>query len=89
MALRRADYDQAARYLAYACKLLAHQAFGNVGAIRQALRQTIRRLSPGDEFTSNAAAEVTVLRDIAAKVLAADARTEILKAIAVLQDRSG
>ena len=46
-------------------------------------------LSPGDHYAGNAAAEITVLRDVASKVPVADARTEILKAIAVLRDRSG
>ena len=44
-----------------------------------------RRLSPGDHFVGNAAAEITVLRQVADKVPMADARTEILKAIAVLR----
>jgi hypothetical protein len=43
-----------------------------------------RRLSPGDHFVGNAAAEITVLRQVADKVPMADARIEILKAIAVL-----
>jgi hypothetical protein len=49
----------------------------------------VRRLSPGDHFVGDAAAEITVLRDLADKVLVSHARTEILKAVAVLRDRSG
>jgi hypothetical protein len=49
----------------------------------------VRRLSPGDYFVGDAAAEITVLRGVAGKVLVSDARTEILKVVAVLRDRSG
>lgn len=55
----------------------------------EVLRLAIRRLSPGDNFVGGAAAEITVLRQTAEKVPVADARTEILKAIAVLRDRVG
>jgi hypothetical protein len=44
------------------------------------------RLSPGDHFVGDAAAEITALRQVAEEVPAAQARTEILKAVAVLQD---
>ncbi len=45
----------------------------------------VRRLSPGDHYVGgDAAAEITVLRQAAEKAPIADARTEILKAIAVL-----
>ncbi len=47
----------------------------------------MRQLSPGDCYVGDAAAEITVLRQVAEKVLIADARTEILKAIALLRDR--
>jgi hypothetical protein len=46
-------------------------------------------LSPDDLFGGDAAAEITVLRQAAEKAPVADARTEILKAIAVLWDRVG
>ena len=49
----------------------------------------MRRLSPGDHFVGDAAAEITVLRDLADKVLVSHARTELLKAVSVLRDRSG
>jgi hypothetical protein len=49
----------------------------------------IRRLSPGDYFVGDAAAEITVLRSVADQVPDADARTEVLKAVAVRRDRSG
>jgi hypothetical protein len=89
MPLHRSDYDQAARYLGYACELLERQAFGKTMATREVLQLAVRRLSPGDHFVGNAAAEITVLRQIADKVSIADARTEILKAVAVLRDRTG
>jgi len=45
----------------------------------------VHRLSPGD---FSAAAEIRVLRGVAGKVDGA-ARTDILKAVAILTDRSG
>lgn len=88
MTLRRSDYEQAARYLKYACDLLERQAFGKTAALREVLLLAVRRLSPGDNYVGDAAAEITVLRHAADKSPVADARTEILKAIAVLRDRS-
>ncbi len=89
MTLHRSDYDQAARYVKYACELLERQAFGKTITIREVLELAARRLSPGDHYVGDAAAEITVLRQVADKVPIADARTEILKAIAVLRDRVG
>jgi len=89
MTLRRSDYDQAARYVRYACELLERQAFGKTVALREVLQLAARRLSPGDHYVGDAAAEITVLRQVAEKVPIADARTGILKAIAVLRDRVG
>jgi hypothetical protein len=43
----------------------------------------IRRLSLGNFYAGDAAAEITVLRDIAGKVVG-EARTDILKALAIL-----
>lgn len=92
MPLRRSDYDQTARYLKYACELLERQAFGQTFGqtmvARDVLQLAVRRLSPGDHFVGDAAAEITVLRQVVDKVPMADARTEILKAVAVLGDRS-
>jgi len=85
-ALRRADFDQAARYLRYACELLEREAFAKTVKVREVLQLAARRLSPGDHFV--AAAEITVLRAAADRVPAADARTEILKAVAVLRDKA-
>lgn len=89
MTLRRSDYDQAARYLAHACELLERDAAAQSRGLREILGLAIRRLSPGDNFVGDAAAEITVLRQVAEKVTIADARTEILKAVAVLRDRNG
>jgi hypothetical protein len=89
MTLQRSDYDQAARYLQHACDLMARQAPGKMRATCEVLRLAIRRLSPGDNYAGEAAAEITVLRQVAEKVPIADVRTEILKAIAVLRDRVG
>jgi hypothetical protein len=82
MTLHRSDYDQAARYLKYACELLEGQAFGKTVAIREVLQMAAARLSPGDHYVGDAAPEITVPRQVADKVPIADARTEILKAIA-------
>jgi 3-deoxy-D-manno-octulosonate 8-phosphate phosphatase KdsC-like HAD superfamily phosphatase len=58
-------------------------------SIRDVLQMAARRLSPGDHYVGDAAAEITVLRQVAEKVPIADARAEVLKAIAVLRDRVG
>lgn len=89
MTLRRSDYDQAARYLKHASELLEREAFGRTRTMRNLLQLAIQRLSPGDHFVGDAAAEITVLRDMANKVQVAAGQTEILKAVAVLRDKSG
>jgi hypothetical protein len=86
--LRRIDYDQAARYLQHACELMDRQAPGKMRATVEVLRLAIRTLSRGDHFVGDAAAEITVLRHAADQMPVADARTEILKAVAVLRDRA-
>jgi hypothetical protein len=55
--------------------------------VRDVLQIAVRRLSSEDHFVGDAAAEITVLRDIANKVPIAEACTEIPKAIAVLRAR--
>jgi hypothetical protein len=85
--LHRSDLDQAARYVRYACELLEREAFGKTSTLRETLQTIARRLSPGDHCSGNAAAEITVLRQVAEKVPVAGARTEILKAVAVLRDK--
>jgi limonene-1,2-epoxide hydrolase len=89
MTLNRSDYDQAARYLRFACELLEVEAFGKAAALREVLQLAARRLSPGDHYVGDAAAEITVLRHAAEKVSIAAARMDIMKAIAVLRDRVG
>jgi hypothetical protein len=64
------------------------RAPGKMRATCDVLRLAIRRLSPGDNFVGDAAAEITVLRHAADQVPVANARTKILKAVAVLRDRS-
>jgi limonene-1,2-epoxide hydrolase len=86
--LQRSDYDQAARYLQHANELMARDASSQTRGLRDILDLAIRRLSPGDHFVADAAAEITVLRQAAERASTADARTEILKAIAVLRDRN-
>jgi hypothetical protein len=88
MILRRSDYDQAARYLQHACELMDRQAPSKLRATVEVLRLAIRRLSPSDNYVGDAAAEITVLCHAADQMPVADARTEILKAVAVLRDRS-
>ena len=75
--LLRSDYDQAARYLKHACELLERESPAQSRAVRVVLELAVRRLSPGDHFVGDAAAEITVLRDLADKVLVSHARTEI------------
>lgn len=89
MPLQRSDYDQAASYLGCACEPLEQQAFGKAIGVREVLKLAVRRLSPGDHFVGDAAAEITVPLQVAEKVPCARARTEILKAVAVLRDRAG
>jgi limonene-1,2-epoxide hydrolase len=86
--LQRSDYDQAARYLQHACDIMQSEAPGKMRATCEVLQLAIRRLSPGDHFVGDAAAEITVLRHAADQMPVANVRTEILKAVAVLRDRS-
>lgn len=60
-------------------------AFGKTVTLREVLQLAARRLSPGDHYVGDAAAEIIVLCQVAEKVPIADARTEILKAIAILE----
>jgi hypothetical protein len=89
LTLHRSDYDQAARYLNYACELLERQAFGKTVTLREVLELAARRLGPGDHCVGDAASEITVLRMVAERVPIADARTEVVKAIVVLRNRVG
>ena len=67
---------------------MASQAPGKMRATLEILRLAIHRLSPGDHFVGDAAAEITVLRHAADQMPIADARTEMLKAVAVLRDKT-
>jgi hypothetical protein len=87
MTIPQTDLDQAARYLRYAWELLEREAFGEPALLRKTLLVAARRLSQGDHLIGNAAAEITVLCQVAEKVPVAAARTEILKAVAVLRDK--
>jgi hypothetical protein len=89
MTLHRSDYEQAARYLTWACVLLERQAASKTVALRRLLELAARRLSSGDHYVGDAAAEITELRQVAEKLPFVDARMEILKAIAVLGVRVG
>jgi hypothetical protein len=86
MTFRRSDFDQAARYLKYACEILERESAAQTRGLREVLGLAVRRLSPGDHFVGDAAAEITVLSHAAERVPIAAARTEILKAVAVLRD---
>jgi hypothetical protein len=70
-------------------ELIERDAFGKTATLRETLQTVVRRLSPGDHSSGDAAAEITVLRQVAERVPSAAARTEILKAVAVLRDKSG
>jgi hypothetical protein len=80
------DLDQAVRYLEHAQVLLERQPPAKASTIRHLIDLSIRQLSPGDFYAGNAAAEITVLRDIAGR-LTGEARTGVLKAVAILTDR--
>jgi hypothetical protein len=82
------DLDQAVRYIQSALKLLDREAHPT-RAIRELFDRIIRQLSSGDYFVGvmGVAAAVSLLREIAGKVPAAP-RVEVLKAVAVLRDRS-
>jgi hypothetical protein len=89
MTIHPSDYEQAARHVGHACELIKREAPDKTVVLREILQMAARRLSPGDHFVGDAAAEITVLHQIAEKLPFVDARTEILKAIAVLRDRGG
>jgi hypothetical protein len=86
MSLKRSDLDQAVRYLEHARELFRREPVTKIRTIRNVLDLAIRRLSPGDFYAGDAAAEITVLTDLARKVTG-EARTDILKAVAILADR--
>jgi hypothetical protein len=86
--LKRSDLDQAVRYLQHARELLEREPGARMRVIREVLRLAMRRLSPGDFYAGDAAAEITLLRDMANKV-SGETRTDVLKAVAILTDRSG
>jgi hypothetical protein len=81
----RADLDQAARYLRHACELLERRAFHKTAILRKSLHVAARRLGAGYHYIGNAS-EIIVLCQVAERVPVPAARTEILKAIAVLRD---
>jgi hypothetical protein len=88
MTIPRTDLDQAARHLKCARELIEREAFNKTLTLREMLQTIVRHLSAGDDYVGDAAAEITVLRQIAERVPVAAARTEILKAVAVLRDKS-
>ena len=87
MAVQRADLDRAARYLRRACDLLQRRAFHKTAILRKSLHVAMRRLGAGDYYLESAS-EVTLLCQVAEKVTVPAARTEILKAVAVIRERS-
>jgi hypothetical protein len=62
MTLNRTDLDQAARHVRHACELLEGQAFGKTVVLREVLEHAADRLSPGDHYVGDAAAQISVLR---------------------------
>ena len=92
MHLKQSDLDQAVRYLEYARDLLQGEPLARMRASREvldlAIRRLSRRLSPVDFYVGEVASEITVLRNIAGKV-DGKPRTDILKAVTILADRSG
>jgi hypothetical protein len=87
--LQPSDFDHAVRYIEHGLQLLERES-PPTRAIRELFDRIIRQLIPGDYFVGalGIAAVESLLRDIAGKVPAAP-RVELLKAVAVLRDRSG
>ena len=86
--LQRSDYDQAVRYLGQACMLTERDAAAQTRGVREILTSAVSRLSAQVEYTGDLKAEITGLREAASRVPVPAARTEVLKAIAVLRDRA-
>jgi hypothetical protein len=96
MPLQRADFDQAARYLQRANQIMERDAAAQTRGLRGILEQAIRTLYADDHYVGDAkhvgvlvAATVTALKAAASNASASESRVEILKAAAVLRDRSG
>jgi hypothetical protein len=89
MRLQQSDFDQAVRYIRSAIKLLERESFSMTLATRELFDRIIRQLSPGDYFVgpNGLAAAIALLNPMADKVPAAP-RVELLKAVAVLRDRT-
>jgi hypothetical protein len=92
--LQRSDYDQAARYLQGAVKLLQRHDPGQTRILCRTLGDAAQQLA-SDEFLvddgdldERMSGVVAVLRASAGKAPVPDAKTEIMKAVAVLRDRS-
>jgi len=76
MTIKRDDYIQAVPYLGYTCGLLKRQAFGQNCSLSRRTGACPSRLSPGDNHVGDGATEIAIPRQVAEKVLIADARTE-------------
>lgn len=87
--LQPSEFDQAVRYIRGAIKLIERESFSMTLATRELFDRIIRQLSPGDYFVgpNGVAAAIALLKPMADKVPAAP-RVELLKAVAVLRDRS-
>jgi len=87
--LKPSDFDQSVRYVRSAIRLLERESYSMTLATRELFDRIIRQLSPGDYFVGpdGVAAAIALLKPIADKVPPAP-RVELLKAVAVLRDRS-
>jgi hypothetical protein len=68
MPLHRRDADQACRHLKHARDLLERDASRQTAVICSTIEKIEQRLSPGDQYEGDAAAEVTVLRSVVEKL---------------------
>lgn len=87
--LQPSDFDQAVRYVRSAITLLERESFSMTLATRELFDGIIRQLSPGDYFVgpNGVSAAIALLKPMADNLPAAP-RVELLKAVAVLRDRS-
>jgi hypothetical protein len=62
MALKRSDYDQAARYLKRVSELMERDAKALTRILRELLAMAVKRLSSGETAVGDAIAEIALLR---------------------------
>jgi hypothetical protein len=69
MALKRSDYDQAARYLKRVSELMERDAKALTRILRELLAMAVKRLSSGETAVGDAIAEIALLRTTAKRLV--------------------